>query len=147
VLSSHIGKSIMLSPKHVLLATATLFTAGHAVTPIPDSTMTSMINAGGVDLALAAAPMWFFGQALDEPPCYPTFATDSSGNQVPSSPLCDYPDTGCSCRNPGVAIANPGPSFPVYFSFRQCNSTEVRVAYNLFYQKDGFNPDGVFGHA
>ncbi|KAK3937526.1 hypothetical protein QBC46DRAFT_392564 [Diplogelasinospora grovesii] len=117
-----------------------------AVTPVSDGDMTSLLNAGGVDLAIAASPMWFFGQALDHPPCYPTNATDASGGQTPSASLCDWPNTGCHCRNPGVGIGNPGPAFPVYYSYQKCNSTQVRVAYNLFYEKDGFNPDKIFGH-
>ncbi|RYP14961.1 hypothetical protein DL765_006029 [Monosporascus sp. GIB2] len=108
----------MPSPKH-LLSTAALFTAVHAVTPISDSTMTTWLSSGGVDLAQAAAPMWFFGQAMNRPPCYPTFATDSSGRQTPAAALCAWPDTGCNRRTPGVGISNPGPSFPVYFSFRR----------------------------
>jgi hypothetical protein len=129
-----------------LLAAAALLPASQAVTSVSDSAMTDLLNSGGVNLALAAAPMWFFGQAMNQPPCYPTSATDASGHQTPSAALCDWPNTGCNCRQPGVGIGNPGPSFPVYFSYEKCTSTEVRVAYNLFYQKDGFNPDGVFGH-
>ncbi|RYP70586.1 hypothetical protein DL771_005405 [Monosporascus sp. 5C6A] len=41
----------MPSPKHLLVSTAALFTAVHAVTPIPDSTMTTWLSSGGVDLA------------------------------------------------------------------------------------------------
>ncbi|KAK1763092.1 hypothetical protein QBC33DRAFT_459994 [Phialemonium atrogriseum] len=108
--------------------------------------MTGLLNAGGVDLALAAAPMWFFGQALNQPPCYPTSATDSSGGQTPAAGLCAWPNAGCGCRNPGVGIGNAGPSFPVYYSYQKCTDGEVRVAYNLFYQKDGFTPNGLFGH-
>ncbi|EFX03921.1 hypothetical protein CMQ_849 [Grosmannia clavigera kw1407] len=118
-----------------------------AVSSVSTDTMATWLSNGGVDLAEAAAPMWFFGQAMDEPPCYPTAALDSSNGQVASVALCDWPDTGCNCRKPGVAISNPGPSFPVYFSFLKCSSSEIRVVYNLFYQKDGFNPSGVFGHA
>ncbi len=91
--------------------------------------------------------MWFFGQAMNEPPCYPTAALDGSGNQMPSSSLCDYPNVGCGCRNPGVGIGNQGPSFPVYYSYQKCSASEVRVAYNLFYQKDGTKPSGLLGHA
>lgn len=137
----------MLSPKHILVAAAALFASSQAVTSVPDSTINTWINSGGVDLALAAAPMWFFGQAMNRPPCYPTSATDSSGRQTGSAALCSWPDAGCNCRNPGVGIGNAGPSFPVYFTFRKCSDTEIRVAYNLFYQKDGFTPSGLFGHA
>ena len=136
----------MHSPIRSLLAGASLIAAAAAVTSYPDSTVTGWLNSGGVQLAVAAAPMWFFGQALNQPPCYPTNATDASFNQVPSGGLCGWPNAGCNCRTPGVGIGNPGPAFPVYFTFSKCSSTQIRVAYNLFYQKDGFTPDGVFGH-
>ena len=51
--------------------------------------------------------------------------------------MSEYPDVGCGCRQPDVPINNPGPAFPIYYTFEQCNATEVRVVYNLFYQKDG----------
>ena len=117
-----------------------------AVTSITASNMTSLLEAGGLDLALAYAPVWFFGQAVDEVPCIPDWAfggsptqndTYETANQTPSAPQCEYPDVGCSCRNPGVATGNPTPSFPTYYSVLQCNSSEIRVVYNLFYQKDG----------
>ncbi|KAL1974924.1 hypothetical protein VTN31DRAFT_5128 [Thermomyces dupontii] len=126
--------------------TALLASTALAATSISDEEMTSMLNAGGVELAVRYAPMWFFGQALNQPPCYPTWAFSGSPttpdvydleHQTAPAPQCDYPDVGCDCRNPGVPINNPGPAFPIYFSYRKCNDNEVRVAYNLFYEKDG----------
>ncbi|KAJ6110844.1 hypothetical protein N7486_003079 [Penicillium sp. IBT 16267x] len=117
-----------------------------AVTQITDDDMTSLLNAGGADLANLYAPLWFFGQAQNQPPCYPTWAfggspdtsdTYDAAHKTPAAAQCQYPDVGCNCRNPGVAIGNPGPAFPVYYTFKQCNETEVRVVYNLFYEKDG----------
>ncbi|EPS34974.1 hypothetical protein PDE_09939 [Penicillium oxalicum 114-2] len=108
--------------------------------------MTSLLNLGGVDLADRYAPMWFFGQAMNQPPCYPTWAFSGSpstpdiydsAHQTPAAPQCEYPDVGCHCRNPGVGIGNRGPAFPVYYTYQRCSDTEVRVAYNLFYEKDG----------
>jgi hypothetical protein len=109
--------------------------------------MKQYLSSGGVNLAVAAAPMWFFGQAMKQPPCYPREAVDPSGKQTPSAALCAWPNAGCHCRNPGVGIGHAGPSFPVYFSFSKCTDTEVRVAYNLFYEKDGFQTAGINGHA
>lgn len=126
--------------------TTLLASTALAATSISDEEMTSMLNAGGVELAVRYAPMWFFGQALNQPPCYPTWAFSGSPttpdvydleHQTAPAPQCDYPDVGCDCRNPGVPINNPGPAFPIYFSYRKCNDNEVRVAYNLFYEKDG----------
>ncbi|KAL1998760.1 hypothetical protein VTN02DRAFT_5627 [Thermoascus thermophilus] len=117
-----------------------------AVTPITDDAMTAYLDAGGLDLADLYAPLWFFGQALDQPPCYPTWAFGGSPNtsdvydaahQTSPGAQCEYPDVGCHCRNPGVSPGHPGPPFPVYYTYRRCNETEVRVVYNLFYEKDG----------
>lgn len=117
-----------------------------AVTSISDDDMTRYLNNGAVDLAFMYAPMWFFGQAMDQPPCYPVWAFNGNvstpdvydvANPTPPAPQCEYPDVGCGCRQPDVPIGNSGPAFPIYYTFKQCNSTEVRVVYNLFYQKDG----------
>lgn len=119
-----------------LLAGTGLASMAAAVTPISDSDMNNLLNAGGVDLALRAQPMWFFGQAMNQPPCIPTFATQN-GVQTPSAPLCAYPNVGCSCRTPGVGISNPSPSFPTYYTYQKCSDTNIRVQYSLFYEKDG----------
>src|ERR1700761_1198249 len=43
------------------------------------------------------------------------------------------------CRLPSnKGIGNPGDSFPVYYTFKKCNETTIRVQYNLFWEKDGF---------
>lgn len=121
-----------------------------SLTVYDDQTMQGWLNNGGAQLAIQAAPMFFFGQAMNRPPCYPTTAVTISGNvayQAASAGLCAWPDTGCNCRNPGIAINNYGPTFPTYYTYQQCNSREVRVAYNLFYEKDGFTPSGSGGHA
>ncbi|PCG94254.1 Necrosis inducing protein [Penicillium occitanis (nom. inval.)] len=131
---------------------ALLASTALAVTSITDDEMTTYLNDGAADLAYNYAPMWFFGQALDEPPCYPVWAFGGNvstpdiydaAHQTPPAPQCEYPDMGCGCRQPDVPINNPGPAFPIYYTFDQCNATEVRVAYNLFYQKDGAEVVGV----
>lgn len=128
-----------------LLATGCLVATAAAVTAVSDADMTTLLNEGGVSLAMKAQPMFFFGQPMNQPPCIPTFATQD-GKQTPASKLCDYPNFGCDCRTPGVGIGNPSPSFPVYYSYQKCSDTSIRVAYNLFYTKDGTNPNKVFGH-
>jgi hypothetical protein len=85
--------------------------------------------------------MWFFSTALGHPDCYPTWAFLPNGTRTPPAPLCNWPDTSCGCRTPlseGVQPGNPGPQFPIYFSVKQCSENDIRVAYNLFYEKDGF---------
>ncbi|KAJ5716636.1 hypothetical protein N7493_008547 [Penicillium malachiteum] len=117
-----------------------------ALTKISDDEMKYLLDSGGLDLANRYAPMWFFGQALNQPPCYPTWAfsgspttsdTYNNASKTLAASQCEYPNVGCNCRNPGVEIGNPGPAFPIYYTFKQCNETEVRVVYNLFYEKDG----------
>ncbi|RFU75802.1 hypothetical protein TARUN_6444 [Trichoderma arundinaceum] len=119
-----------------LLAGTGLASLAAAVTPISDSDMNNLLNAGGVELAMRAQPMWFFGQAMNQPPCIPTFAT-INGQQTPSVGLCAYPNVGCNCRQPGVPIVNASPSFPTYYTYQKCSDTTIRVQYSLFYQKDG----------
>lgn len=81
------------------IALAGLASAG--LTQVSDSDMNDLLNQGGVDLALRAQPMWFFGQSLNQPPCIPTFASTPDNKQTPASKLCDWPDVGCDCRTPG----------------------------------------------
>ncbi|KAM0244030.1 hypothetical protein ACHAP5_006694 [Fusarium lateritium] len=100
--------------------------------------MTDWLNAGGVQIAMAAQPMWFFGQSLNHPPCYPTRAIQKNNKQTPSGGLCPWPNAGCNCRNPGVGIGNRGPKFPIYYTYNKCKENEIRVAYNIFFEKDGF---------
>ncbi|KAF4763816.1 hypothetical protein HAV15_000095 [Penicillium sp. str.  len=137
-----------------LEASLAVLVASHvaALSQITDDEMGSLLDAGGVDLAHRYAPMWFFGQALNQPPCYPTWTYGGSPNtpdvyddahRTPGAPQCDYPDVGCNCRNPGVGIGNPGPAFPVYYTYQRCSDTEVRVVYNLFYEKDGAEFIGI----
>ncbi|CCC06349.1 hypothetical protein SMACR_00564 [Sordaria macrospora] len=109
--------------------------------------MRQSLSGDGIDLAAAGAPVWFFGEPQGHFPCYPTFPVNDEGQQTPAGELCDFPDTDCNCREPWISDGKFDPSFPVYFSFRECDSEEVQVAYNLFYEKDGFSPEGIFGHA
>ncbi|KAJ5104338.1 hypothetical protein NUU61_001685 [Penicillium alfredii] len=123
-----------------------------AVSQISDDEMGSLLDAGSVDLADRYAPVWFFGQARDQPPCYPTWAFGGSpsspdvydnDHKTPAAAQCDYPDVGCKCRNPDVDTGNPGPAFPVYYTYSRCNDSDVRVVYNLFYEKDGAEFVGI----
>ncbi|KAG2026395.1 hypothetical protein GB937_001905 [Aspergillus fischeri] len=123
-----------------------------AVTQITDNEMSNLLSQGGVELADRYAPLWFFGQAQNQPPCYPTWAFGGSptssdiyddAHKTPAAPQCDYPNVGCRCRNPGVGIGNRGPAFPIYFTYKRCSDTEVRVVYNLFYEKDGAEVIGI----
>ncbi|KAG6073366.1 hypothetical protein E4U16_004732 [Claviceps sp. LM84 group G4] len=108
--------------------------------------MTALLRCHDPELAIKAQPMFLMGQMLAQPPCIPTLAT-SGGKQATPSTLCPWPKSGCDCRNPGLPVGNSLTSLPVYFSYKRCSETALRVAYNLFYTKDGFTPRGLFGHA
>jgi hypothetical protein len=133
-------------------ALAALTHHASAATSVSDDQMNSWLNSDGLALADAYAPIYFFGQSQNQPPCIPTWAfggapdlndTFTADHQTPAAPQCDYPNVGCNCRNPGVGIGNPSPPFPIYYSFKKCNDNEVRVAYNLFYEKDGAEFIGI----
>ncbi len=94
---------------------ALLVGTASAVTAVNDDLMNTMLNEGGVGLAMAAQPGWLFGQAMKQPPCYPTLAVQG-GQQTEGNSPCNWPNTGCSCRNPGVGIGNEGPAFPLYYT-------------------------------
>ncbi|KAK2594315.1 hypothetical protein QQS21_007960 [Conoideocrella luteorostrata] len=127
------------------MALGSLAVPTKAVTPVSDAEMTTLLSCGSVSLAMKAQPMFLMGQMLGYQPCIPTFAT-VDGKQATPSELCSWPNSGCDCRNPGVPVGNPLPSFPVYYSFSKCSDTSIRIAYNLFYTKDGFSPNKIFGH-
>ena len=141
----------------LLLAQALAACLAIAATQISDDDMNSLLDAGGVELAYRYAPLWFFGKAMDQSPCVPdwTFggSPDSSDvydddHMTKPAPRCEYPDVGCECRTPGNDTGRPAPPFPVYYTFQKCNDSDVRVAYNLFYQKDGADAAGIIdtGH-
>ncbi|RAL02984.1 YjbQ family protein, partial [Aspergillus ibericus CBS 121593] len=133
-------------PKSKYTVLGLLAAPAAAITRISNDEMNQFLNHEVVELANRYAPLWFFSQAVNQPPCYPTWAFGGSptssdvydaAHKTPAAPQCEYPNVGCKCRNPGVARGNPGPAFPIYYTFKKCNETEVRVAYNLFYEKDG----------
>ena len=135
--------------RHGAVVLLSLVAPSLAFTRIDDATMTGLLNDGGTGLAMSYSPVWNFGQPSNpghSPPCYPTWtfggspdAPDiyDSSHQTPGVNGCRYPDVGCGCRNPGVPIDNIGPPFPIYYTYAMCSNSEVRVIYNLFYEKDG----------
>ncbi|KAL7934963.1 hypothetical protein V8C35DRAFT_326751 [Trichoderma chlorosporum] len=131
----------------LLLASCALFSFANALTAYPES---QFFSWSPQQLAVQAGPMFFFGQAEGYKPCYPTYAmtgSDSAGyQQVAAGALCNWPNPGCNCVNPDKPIKNPGQAFPVYINVKMCSNIEVRVAYNLFYSKDGWNPLNTGGH-
>lgn len=115
---------------------------------ISDKRMQKLVeSAKGYEIAMASQPMWFFTQAMGYASCYPTFPLDPyTRKQSKPAHLCKFPDVSCTCRQAGIEPGFKGPEFPVYYSTKRCGDSEIRVAYNLFYQKDGFAPDNTTGH-
>lgn len=88
------------------------------------------------------------------PQCYPTHAVEPvTGQQTDWAELGEWPQTFTAecldrcvhkskCRTPSTKpTGNPSDPFPVYYMIRKCNDAEIRVQYNLFYEKDGFYPE------
>ena len=96
-----------------------------ANTPVPGAATLAM-------LADAAAPHWNFARALDHDTCWPGAALTASGAQATPATLKGYPVTGQG------GCANAGTGFPTYATAASCTGTEVRVAYTLYFPKDGF---------
>lgn len=135
-----------LGASSLLVAILATCQTATAATHISNDDMNRLLGEDGLELADRYSPMWFFGEWGDHHPCYPTWAFQGSpdspdvyddAHKTPPAKQCDYPDVGCHCRNPGVDRDHPGPEFPIYYSYRKCNETDVRVVYNLFYEKDG----------
>ncbi|KAF7557395.1 hypothetical protein G7Z17_g649 [Cylindrodendrum hubeiense] len=139
----------MLPAHLVSLATTLLLQHVHAATQLSDSTLQDLLNQGGSILAETYGPVWNFDAVATNPSCYPTWAFGGNPNQhngdvydsdhqSPGGDECQYPNVGCNCRTVG-ASSRKGPQFPIYYTYNKCSDSEVRVSYNLFYEKDGFN--------
>ncbi|CAO3693194.1 hypothetical protein G6F70_009091 [Rhizopus microsporus] len=105
-----------------------------ANTPIPDSQSTDFTS-----FALGARPYWQLSRALNHDMCWPSACVEN-GAVVPSADLKNFPVAGQGGCPPA------GSRFPVYWNAKKCTDTEIRVAYNLFWKKDGFSPSGIYGH-
>ena len=124
----------------------------NAVTNFTDAQMQTYLDGNVATLAQRYAPIWFFSEMDSNLPCIPDWAFGGSPDTsdvydashiTPPAAQCDYPNVGCNCRNPGVPKSSALPEFPIYYVSEQCNTTEVRIAYNVFYQKDGAEFIGI----
>ena len=142
-----------------------LFTAGAIKTEISDANMTNLLKSDHLTLAKNNAPVWFFGQEgttaiFKEPPCIPCWAysgtdplalgPDVYNSESRTKPVarCVYPKVGCGCRNPPQPVGQASGAWPIYYTIKECplnNPPDIRVNYNVFYQKDGISP-GKLGH-
>lgn len=73
----------------------------------------------------------------DNKPCYPSAALDGNGQPHGVDPT-GWPNAGEGCPDPGNFGKGSNP-FPTYFTVTSCNPDELRVAYHLYFKKDGFS--------
>lgn len=81
----------------------------------------------------ASTPQWNFARANRRDTCWPAAAITANGAQNPGADLKAFPTAGqggCPAR---------GSSFPTYYSVKQCSDTETRVAFTIYFPKDGFS--------
>jgi len=70
-------------------------------------------------------------------PCYPSPALDQNGQPHGVDPT-EWPNASEGCPDPGNFKSGSNP-FPTYFTVTSCNPDELRVAYHLYFKKDGFS--------
>ena len=96
-----------------LSAVLSLLGTVQANTPVPNSVVN---GSGGIyQLVKGSRPMWHFGQAMNQKPCYPEAALQASGAKIPSTDPKAWPvANGGSCADPGdrVGVNTKGNSFP-----------------------------------
>jgi hypothetical protein len=120
----------------------------HAASSVTDVQMEDLLNSGGAILATIWAPIWMFAESQNYPGCMPTWAfggqpnqnngdTYAADHQTPGAGSCFYPNVNCGCRIPNTPKGSKTPDFPVYYTYNRCSDNEVRVSYNVFYEKDG----------
>jgi len=89
--------------------------------------------------------MFHFAQANGNPQCYPNYPFRPDGSKRPAAASENWPKIS-TCKQADLNARGWGPNMPVYYNMRNCpnqsgrgdGSTEIRVSYNLFYEKDGF---------
>ncbi|RPA72335.1 hypothetical protein BJ508DRAFT_419523 [Ascobolus immersus RN42] len=115
-----------------------------ANTPLTDEFVRKDLKEnGGLEMAYASRPLWHFAESRDYRTCYPTPAFNVNGAQHGLQPA-KWPNAGDDCVDPGPKGASKV-SFPTYYTVTQCWQDEIRVVYNLYYQKDGWS-DVIFAN-
>ncbi len=95
--------------------------------------------------------MFHFAQANGYPQCYPNYPFRPDGSKRPAAASELWPIIS-TCKQTDLKARGWGPPMPVYYNMRWCpnnsgrgaSGSEIRVSYNLFYEKDGFKSG--FGH-
>ena len=105
--------------------------AAFANSPVTDGQPLSEFIANSV-------PEWNFARANNNDTCWPATAIDGNGTQHEPLSRSPWPDTDSGC-----APANS--PFTTYVSAKNCNDSEIRTSFTLYFPKDGFSP-GKLGH-
>ncbi|KAI5789698.1 hypothetical protein DFH27DRAFT_614318 [Peziza echinospora] len=109
-----------------------------ANTPLDDTfVQNDLLYNNGREIAWASRPMWHFGESRDNKPCYPSAALTPDGLQHGVNPTL-YPNAAEGCPDPGPRGGGANP-FPTYFTVTSCDPNELRVAYHLYFVKDGWS--------
>ena len=76
----------------------------------------------------------------------PTWPFRPDGSKRPAAAAEAWPHvTTCKHLVDNGRDPDWAPDFPTYFTVRKCSPSKVRIAYNLFWEKDGFAGIGT-GH-
>lgn len=118
----------------LLLINILFITKSYCNTAIPDSSSEKLEL-----FALGARPYWQLSRALKQDTCWPSSCVEN-GKIVESANLKKWPVAGHG------GCPDVGSSFPLYWVGKQCKDTEIRIGYDLFFKKDGFQPSGIYGH-
>jgi hypothetical protein len=120
-----------------------VLSAASLLTVAPGAVANTPLTADPNDLSnfvAASIPQWYFARANGHDACWPAPAFVNGAQHAPA-PLKAWPDSDTGCPQRGTP-------FPTYTGVRTCFGTEVRVAFTLYWPKDGFWNAGVKnGHA
>ncbi|RPA79350.1 hypothetical protein BJ508DRAFT_308453 [Ascobolus immersus RN42] len=99
-----------------------------------------LVENNGLGIAMASRPLWHFATMKGQKMCMPTSAINSDFKQTPYLNPDLFPLAGSGCPDPGVPVGslNDTTPFPTYYTITNCTDTELRIVYNMFFQKDGF---------
>jgi hypothetical protein len=87
------------------------------------------------DFVEASKPEWNFARVLGHDSCWPTEAIYADGGLNPGAEPSTWPNSGSDCPTPDN-------KYPTYYSVKECNDSEIRVAYTIYIPNSGFKPSG-----
>lgn len=78
-----------------------------------------------IDFVERSKPEWNFARANDHDSCWPTEAIYADGGLNPGAEPKIWPNSNSDCPTPGNM-------YPTYYSVKECNDSEIRVAYTIY---------------